>query len=679
MTSAVVLALTAADYRTAIALSEEVRRRVAERGTNDLVWMTGGPQGSGIDSAANIFAQACVLSGLWSYGSREYYSNIKGLHSYFEIRVSDKPVSCKVDSVGLLATFDPETLARHADAVRPGGGIVYDPEYNSTEVGKIETIEGRVAEEISSRLRAKNLPSTMEGLLQEAQGKGVGVYPFPYEELVAEVGKKIGQPQISRLSKIVNVLAVSASLALLGLDSGYVVQSIKRSFKEKPGVIDMNTAGASVAYQYASDRYRGGLSAKLSPQENSRRLLLMGNEAVAMGKMVGGCRMQAYYPITPASDESEFLESHEVFDVIGGTADGGGSVLVVQTEDELAAITMATGATLTGTRASTSTSGPGFCLMVEGLGWAGMNEAPVVVTLYSRGGPATGLPTRTEQGDLKFVLNAAHGEFPRIVLCSGDIQECFYDAIRAFNYAETFQTPVIHMVDKALANSTEAVPFLDPSLVRLERGKLLLNGSEGKKGETYKRFAYADDGVSPRAVLGSPGRTFWNAGDEHDESGHIDEDPDNRVRMMTKRMKKLETAAKAIPEDVKTNFFAARKENPDLTIVSWGSPKGAILEAMDLLRADGIDAEFLQVRVASPFPRETVRRRLSGRGLVVAIEQNYSGQMAAVIAEQANIDIRHRVVKFNGRPISRDEVCSSAKAIVADPGNNERVVLTGGP
>jgi 2-oxoglutarate ferredoxin oxidoreductase subunit alpha len=317
--------------------------------------------------------------------------------------------------------------------------------------------------------------------------------------------------------------------------------------------------------------------------------------------------------------------------------------------------------------------------MVEGLGWAGMNEVPLVITHYQRGGPATGQPTRHEQGDLKFILSAAHGEFPRIVLCSGDMEESFYDAIRIFNYAERFQMPSIHLIDKGLANNSMTISPPKGDLVPIQRGKLIQGDHQGNgNGEPYRRFAFTEDGVSPRAVLGMPGYRFWNTGDEHDEMGHIEEDPDNRVKMMTKRMTKLETAAKEIPEEEKVNFFRSSKKQADVTIVSWGSPKGPILDAMKLLEKDGIGVEFLQIRLVSPFPTETVKQKLVGAKLVVGIEQNYSGQMAAVIAEKTMIDVKNKIVKFNGRPMSRDEIYQSVKQVVSNPEQNRRVVLTHG-
>src|SRR5213594_2461250 len=623
---------------------------------NDLSWMTGGPQGSGVDSSANIFAGACAIGGLWTFGLREYYSSIKGPHSYFEVRVNSERIRSHVNNVNLLATFDAETLIRHADEVNPGGGILYDPSFSAVEIDKVDTIETPAVLRIKARLAKQGLPATVAGILEEAMRRNVNLYPIPYSDIIAKTAAQIGEHQLSKVSRIINVLSVSASFALLGFDLNYLDQSLERTFGGKKKVIEMNEIGARMAYDTAKGLTKQPFPYQVKPVQNQSRLLLMGNEAVALGKIVGGCRVQTYYPITPAADESEFIESHENFDLLDGGQPGKkGSVLVTQTEDEIAAITMAIGAALAGARAATSTSGPGFSLMVEGLGWAGMNEVPVVITHYQRGGPATGLPTRHEQGDLKFVLSAAHGEFPRIVLCSGDMEECFYDAIRVLNYAERFQMPAIHLVDKSLANNSTTIPPPRADVIPIQRGKLIQEGTRIGDGEEYRRFAFVEDGISPRAALGTPGYRFWNTGDEHNEIGHIEEDPENRTKMMTKRMTKLETAAKEIAEEEKLNFFKSAKP-ADVTVVSWGSTKGPILDAMKLLERDGISVDFLQIRLVSPFPTVAVQQRLSGTKLLVDVEQNYSGQMAAVIAEKTLIEIKNKIVKFNGRPMSRDEV-----------------------
>jgi 2-oxoglutarate/2-oxoacid ferredoxin oxidoreductase subunit alpha len=650
--------------------------------------MIGGAQGSGVDSSANIFARSCAIAGLWIFGDRQFYSNIKGLHSYFEVRVSSEQKRSKVDHVDLLATFDAESLMRHAEVVKPNGGIIYNPALSAATVDRVDTLEENIANGLKSRLEGQGLSPDVKGILEEAKRRGIHLYPIPYEQIISDTAKMIGETQLSRVTRIINVLAVSGSLAVLGLELDYLNKSIVKTFGNKKKVIDMNVGGAKIAYDYTVNQFRNEtfpFPIRAVPNQQ-KRLLWMGFQAVGLGKIVGGCRFETYYPITPAADECEFLESNENFDLLtdslGMETKNQGSIVVVQTEDEIAAVTMAAGATLTGARASTATSGPGFSLMVEGLGWAGMNEIPVVVTLFSRGGPSTGMPTRSEQADLKFALSAGHGEFPRIVLCSGDLEESFYDAIRAFNYAERYQMPVIHIVDKSMANSNSTVMPPNPNLIPIQRGKLLISGyqppAEIHYNRGYKRFAFVEDGVSPRAVLGQKGFNFWNSGDEHNEFGHIEEDPDNRVKMMTKRMTKLETAAREIPDDEKLNFFPSNKTEADATIVSWGSAKGAILDAMEPLRKEGIDVEFLQIRLANPFPTKIVKEKLSQAKLVIDIEQNYSAQMAAVIAEKTFVEIKNKIVKFNGRPISQDEVYNSVRQIISKPQDNERMVLVHG-
>jgi 2-oxoglutarate ferredoxin oxidoreductase subunit alpha len=433
----------------------------------------------------------------------------------------------------------------------------------------------------------------------------------------------------------------------------------------------MNLTALGVAYDYAKNKF-GDFGFKLEPIETSeKRIFLQGTQAVALGKLAGGLRLQTYYPITPAADESEYIEENEILQLTSGQ--GSGSVVVMQTEDEIAAINMASGAALTGVRAATGTSGPGFSLMVEGLGWAGNNEVPVVVTYYQRGAPSTGLPTRHGQGDLRFSMHASHGEFPRIILSSGDIEECFYDAARAFNYAERYQTPVIHLVDKALANSNKSCKMLDPSIVKIERGQILTE--QDVRGKEYKRFEFTDSGISPRVILGTPGVFFWNTGDEHDDVGNISEEPMNRTVMYEKRMRKLELADKEIPVEERVNFFG--DSDATAAVVSWGSPKGAIVEAMEKLRHEGFKMSFTQVRMPLPLPKAYIAEKLGGVQKKIVVEGNYNAQLAGVIREETGIVMDYFVLKWNGRPMSADEVYEALKLIMQDKAPKRQVLTHG--
>ncbi len=638
-------------------------------------WVIGGPQGSGVDSSANIFARACAHGGLWVFGKREYHSNIMGLHSYFQVRVSEKELRSPVDRVDLLATFEEETLVRHAAEVVAGGGILYDPAKAAKPIEEIETWHGFAKEHVLERLKGEGLELTVAGVLKEAEKRGVKLFPVPYTDLVNQLSAHYPEKQLSKLTRVVNVVAVAASLALVKFDRAPLDDAVRAIFGRKPEIAEINVFVADRTYEYATQHYPGGLGRTLTTRASPRRLFLMGNQAVALGKLLGGCRMQTYYPITPASDESEFLEAHEVFDAVPAAKlpDGKGSILVVQTEDEIAAITMATGAALAGTRAATSTSGPGFSLMCEGLGYAGINEIPVVVTLYQRAGPSTGMPTRHEQGDLRFAMHTGQGEFPRILLASGDMEECIYDAARCMDYAERYQLPVIHLVDKGLANSNSLVPIPDPSRIRIERGGLVQ--SLPATDPPYKRFAFTEDGLSPRAPFGVKGALMWNTGDEHNEFGHIDEDPENRVKMMEKRHGKVLLAAKQIPREEKVNVFGP----PDAaaTIVSWGSTKGAILDAMASLAEEGVRLNFLQIRMVLPFPDDVVRDVLSKAKRRISVEMNYSSQMAGVLSERTHLSMDTEIVKFNGRPMTHNELHDALKRAAA-PGAPQRMVLTNG-
>jgi 2-oxoglutarate/2-oxoacid ferredoxin oxidoreductase subunit alpha len=635
--------------------------------------MIGGVQGSGVDTSAQFFAKAATAGGLQVFGKREYYSNIKGEHSYFQVRVSPGLIRSHVDTVDMLATFEEETIFRHALEVRKEGAIIYDPDQDSKRLDQVPTIEANVKAALSAELSKAGLSPDVKGVLELARRRGVHIYPVPYNDILKEVGAKHGESSLSTLQRMLNTMAVAASFALLSYDENVVKDAVRKQFKSKPKVAEMNADAVGAAYDYMEEKYDGGFGVKLSPVKvEGDRLFVRGNSMVAMAKELAGCRLQTYYPITPASDESEFLEAHSEILLDGSAGQENpqvsevaalkakGSIAVVQSEDEIAAVTMAIGGGIAGVRSSTSTSGPGFSLMAEGLGYAGMNEVPVVVTLYSRGGPSTGLPTRHEQGDLRFALHAGHGEFPRLVLASGDLEEVFYDTVRAFNYSEVYQTPVIHIVDKALANSDSTLPMLEVNRVKIDRGAFLKEITTAVNGE-FKRFQHTPNGISPRAPVGTKGGIYWHTGDEHDELGHISEDPTNRDYMMEKRMGKIDLADKEIPISDRVNFFGP--EDAGMTVVSWGSTKGAILDAMEWLKPEGITVNFLQIRLINPFPTEYVAKLLSKAKKIVGVEMNYSAQLVSVIQEKTCIPIEQLVVKYNGRPMSVEEIYDSLKMI----------------
>jgi 2-oxoglutarate ferredoxin oxidoreductase subunit alpha len=634
-------------------------------------WMAGGPQGSGVDTAANIFGRACGYGGLYVYGRREYHSNIKGLHSYFHLRISGKEVSANVNDVDLLAAFDAETVVRHIAEVVSGGGIIVDKDQVNAKIFSIPTLPYEFKNEFRRYLDRKGLGDSLSDLLANAEKIGIRVFQIPYMELLKQIANKLGIQQMSKVTRMINVLTIGISLGLLGYDETLVEKAIRTFFAEKPKIVDMNILALGIAYDYAKENFPSGFGHRLQRIDTAeKRVFISGNQAVALGKVLGGCRVQTYYPITPAADESEYLEAHEILKM--KTGDGKGAIVVIQTEDEIAAINMASGAVLTGARAATSTSGPGFSLMVEGLAWAGNSEVPTVITYYQRGAPSTGLPTRHGQDDLRFAIHAGHGEFARIVLASGDIRESFYDAANAFNYAEKYQLPVIHLIDKALGNSSQTYAFFDADQFRIERGDIL---DETKLEGEYKRFKFTESGISPRVLLGTKNGVHWYTGDEHNEFGHISEEPANRTLMVEKRMKKLELIEEEVPIEEKVNFFGDR--NAKNLIVSWGSPKGAILEVLEKLSEEGFSLGFIQVRMVHPLPTEYLMNVLRNAQKIIDVEMNYSGQLGGIIREKTGILMDFYVLKWNGRPMTTTEVYDALKLILLDKAPKRQVLTYG--
>ena len=659
--------------------------------TTDFTWMIGGPQGSGIESGANIFTQICAKAGYHIFGKREFYSNIKGEHSYFAVRVADRAIRSNVTGVDLLTSFDAETIFRHYDEVRDGGGIIYDTDIEQVDTGRIPTLERAFAERLHGRLDAQGAEHTVAGALRCAQDAGVRLYPIPFKRILQELAEETGDPKLRRYVRLYNTIAVSLSLGLIKVPAEPLLGAIDKTFSTKPRMAEINRQVAMLAHGSVGTGPAKGFGHALQGSPAGRgphTILVYGYQSTALGKMACGCRFQSYYPITPASDESVYMETHEILDVIH---DRPGSTAVIQTEDEICAMGMAIGGALTGTRSSTCTSGPGFSLMNEALGWAGINEVPVVVTDYQRSGPSTGLPTRHGQDDLLSVIFAGHGEFPRIVYASGSVEESFYDTGRCFNYAEEFQVPLIHMMDKFLASSVVTCKRFEPQKVEIRRGKLLERIQDGANAE-YRRFEHTGDGISPRSRLGMDNGIFWNTGDESDEEGHITEDPVTRVRMMEKRMSRLEIILDRIPAEEQAVSFGTG----DITVVTWGSATGPVRDAIEMLRdEDGTEIGLIQVKLLHPFPKRRVAellgrrqrdadgsgggngRRITSSTILVDIESNYTGQLGTLIAQNLKLEMDHYILKYTGRGMACTEVYDALRRVASGTAK-KREVLTHG-
>ncbi|HEY82674.1 MAG TPA: 2-oxoacid:acceptor oxidoreductase subunit alpha [Dehalococcoidia bacterium] len=560
--------------------------------------MVAGEAGQGVQSVGFILAKAFARGGYHVFADQDYESRVRGGHNFFRVRVKEARVRAISEPLDILLALNEESLALRRGELATGGVAIFDGE----KVGDISD---------SGRL-----------------------FSVPLERLAEE----------RAASKLMaNTVALGSALGLVGYDFGIAEGLLCEHF----GTGETGEANVRVAragYDYVREHFEGDFDVHLGATNPSRRMLLTGNEAIALGAIAAGCKFVAAYPMTPATSIMEYLAAKaEEFGLV-----------VMQPEDEIAAINMVIGASYAGVRAMTATSGGGFCLMVEGLGLAGMTETPIVVVEAQRPGPAIGLPTRTEQGDLEFILHAAHGEFPRAVLAPGTIEDCFWLTFQAFNLAERYQLPVILLTDHHLASSYATVDEFDLSGLAIDRG-LLFEPNEAA-GLEYKRHRITDSGISPRAFLGEEGVLVVTDSDEHGEDGHLIEDAETRTRMMQKRMRKLLGLQKEMAPPERDG-----PEGADTLLIGWGSTQGAILEAADILRGEGTSVSSLHLSELWPFPAEAVSRALGRARRSYVIENNATGQLANLIQRETGRNITGRILKYDGRPFTPARIAQEVR------------------
>jgi 2-oxoglutarate/2-oxoacid ferredoxin oxidoreductase subunit alpha len=530
-----------------------------------------------------------------------YPSRIRGGHTNYVIRASEHQNYGMADAVDALVAFDLEAVEAHVEEMRPGGFVVFD--------------------------------NTSETIPDELRRADVTWYEIPLA--------KIAKEQLG-LELVRNTISLGVLGALLGMDPEIVRNDVRGVYQRKgEKVVDLNMRAIEAGENYVLEHFAGRPSGYgLVAGDDGDRLIMMGNDAIAYGALVAGCRFMAGYPITPATDVLEWMSKQ--LPKFGGT--------VVQAEDELAAITMTLGAAFAGVRAMTATSGPGQALMTEAIGLAGVLEIPVVVVECARAGPSTGMPTKTEQSNLNHMIYSGHGEIPRVVLAPGTVHESFEIATTAFNLAEKYQLPVFILTEQALCQSKATLKPFDVDAVAIDRGKLIDSG-EVTFGE-YKRFAFTDDGVSPRVIPGVPGGMHLAPGSEHNDAGVITEDARNRARMMEKRMGKLVSMRDDLPKALLHGIADA-----DIAIVGYGANRGPIAEAVQRLAAVGVLTRFLQLRTLWPFPEDDVREFVRGAQHVFVVENNYTGQLMQLIRIVVGpLDVLHGVRKYDGRPFRPIEV-----------------------
>ncbi|HSF33545.1 MAG TPA: 2-oxoacid:acceptor oxidoreductase subunit alpha [Candidatus Tectomicrobia bacterium] len=579
---------------------------------NQLKLLAGGEAGDGVFAVSDMLALMFARAGLEVLTTQTYSSRIRGGHINASVRVAEQELRSQGDELDLLIALDLETVELHRKTVRDGGVILYDNSQGEIDLGDLEQ-------------------------------RQVTVFPIAARKIARE---RLSAPIMK------NIVMTGAALTAVNFDPEFEFLGglIRERFLQKGEKVVAKNLEAAAAGRELVLQANKALHYKMEKRQRPRKMLLQGSDAVSFGALVAGCRFMASYPITPASDIMEYLVSK--FPKFNG--------VMVQAEDELSAINMAVGAAFSGARSLAASSGPGIALMIEALGLAAVTETPLVLVDVQRCGPSTGMPTRMEQADLNLLIYGAHGEVPRIVIAPSDIEECFYQTIRAFNLAEKYQCPVIIATDQYLSQSQRTTWPFDLSKAHIDRGWLLTDDELNNLDSPFRRYLITERGISPRTVPSQEKGIFKTTGVEHVESGNATENPEARTRMMNKRFLKLETFRR---EDMQPPRTFGNPES-DITIVGWGSTKGVILEVMERFRQEeGIDLRLMQVLDIWPFPDQAAADILRASRQVVVVENNFTGQMANLIRQQTGIECS-KVVKYNGAPFAPKELYQRLKELI---------------
>lgn len=555
--------------------------------------LIGGAAGQGMETVLHFLGKALVREGYLLISSKDYMSRVRGGHNFFTLRIAGGPPLAPMQQMDILVALNEETYRLHRHNLAGGGKVLYDPELFS---------------------------------LSENEDRGI---PIRLNSLARQAGNKV----------MSNTVAVGALLVLLGLQTSTVEALLRESFSAKEDMIEKNITALQAGYREAAAFCQACFSLPPRRQEaDTKMLYLDGNQLLGMAALASGCRFLSAYPMTPATGIMTYLAEKALhYDLV-----------VEQAEDEISAINMALGAAYAGVRSMVSTSGGGFSLMVEGLSLCGMTETPLVIVVAMRPGPATGLPTRTEQGDLGFVLHAGHGEFPRAVLSATSMEDAFYRLNKAFELADRFQIPVLFLSDQYFADTGRSLKAFNFS--RLQYNRYLVKEEELQR--PYRRYRVTADGISPRALPGQfSGEVVLVDSDEHDEKGNIIEDAAGRHSMMEKRMGKLQGLAAAMDEPV-----IYGNEDGDILLMGWGSTYGALRESVDILNSRGIKTVLLHFADIWPLPQERIRSLLPGAKKSFCVENNYSGQFAALLRRETELAPDHLVLKYDGRPFFPGEI-----------------------
>ncbi|WP_420264189.1 2-oxoacid:acceptor oxidoreductase subunit alpha [Candidatus Magnetominusculus dajiuhuensis] len=558
----------------------------------DYTIVIGGEAGQGLQTIGGVLARLFSRMGYHVFSHQDYMSRVRGGHNYYKVRFGDEELSSSREKAHIIVALDLATIKLHKGGLEETGIIVYDAQF----IRKTFT--------------------------------GPEYLNVPFEKIAIETG---GDKIMS------NTAAVGAVLGMLRLEMTLLEEIIHANLKKKGSdMIDKNILVAKAGYNYAVNACgQCGFSPHM--QDKNGHMLIDTSQAIGLGAVMSGCKFYCGYPMTPATAVMNYVASkaHEH------------SIVVEQTEDEISSINMALGASFAGVRAMTGSSGGGFALMAEGVSLAGMAELPVVITVSQRPGPATGLPTRTEQGDLLFVLHAGHGEFPRVVFAPGNPTQGIHLTNKAFDLAEKYQIPAFIVTDQYIADSqwtyesidTEDLVYTDYRL-REEKGN--------EMEDAYKRYDFSEGPVSPLAVPGISRRLVVVDSDEHDEDGHMIEDSDTRVKMVQKRVIQKFSL---IQQEIDPPLFYG-SEKPDIVVTGWGSTYGVIRDAvMSLGKTHNI--AMLHFSQIYPFPlteKFDYLRVLSEARTTICVENNATGQFAYLMRGETGYKFTHNINHFDGRP-----------------------------
>ncbi|MEK4424530.1 2-oxoacid:acceptor oxidoreductase subunit alpha [Solibacillus sp. FSL K6-1523] len=572
---------------------------------HQLSWKVGGQQGEGIESTGEIFSMAMNRLGYYLYGYRHFSSRIKGGHTNNKITVRPTEVRSIADDLNILVAFDQETIDVNYKELTPASIILADAKFD---------------------------PKNPEDCVAP-------LFAVPFTEIAAELGTSLMK----------NMVAIGSTAALLNLEES-VFQSVVNEIFGRKGeeVVAKNIEAIQRGREAIASQIGERVGEwQLAPADGKRRMFMIGNDAAALGALAAGSRFMAAYPITPASEIMEYMIKK--LPLVGGA--------VIQTEDEIAAATMAIGANYGGVRAFTASAGPGLSLMMEAIGLSGMTEQPLVIFDTQRGGPSTGLPTKQEQSDLMAMLYGTHGEIPKVVIAPSTIEEAFYDTIQAFNIAEELQLPVIVMTDLQLSLGKQTVDPFNYSKIEIRRGKIVTEVEDPETKDYFKRYENAEDGVSPRILPGTKGGIHHVTGVEHDETGKPSEATGNRRTQMDKRMRKLASVKFDNPV-----YVNAPHEDADVLLVGFNSTRGALEEVQEVLNAEGIKANHAHVKLIHPFPSEEMAALFDKAKKVIVVENNATGQLANIMKMNIGGHAKMKnVLKYDGTPFLPRELTNLVK------------------